>query len=308
MSRNIPVQQPKPLNTTRCSLTMENRRFDCFFELPGELREQILAHLVVKPAGIHLGERHCFPDRDTEPSEDDDSSGNGDDGDDERRVGWPVNYFLVSQTFYREASSLFFGENTFYLYAGVRRSTLFDALSTQGVLVPQQQPLRRKGPAGRGSTAHYLRSRRRARHLVLYLQRLGGSLGDFVAPCLQDMILTGDLRHLDIRVFHLEQQGADKRGALWTSAPATVLLRLLRDPDLEVARLRVYLPLTSPGRLKAMDGWCPLRSEQEAGGHGRGTRQWASVDVEELTRRYGGGETSICRAVEERSLLRWAGT
>ncbi|KAL2287999.1 hypothetical protein FJTKL_04740 [Diaporthe vaccinii] len=295
---------------------MENRRFACFFELPGELREQILAHLVVKPAGIHLGERHCFPRRDTEPSEDGDSSDNGgddeydegDDSDDARRVGWPVNYFLVSQTFYREASSLFFGENTFYLYAGVRRSTLFDALSTQGVLVPQQQPLRRKGPAGRGSTAHYLRSRRRVRHLVLYLQRLGGSLGDFVAPCLQDMILTGDLRHLDIRVFHLEQQGADKRGALWTSAPATILLRLLRDPDLKVARLRVYLPVRSPGRLKAMDGWCPLRSEQEAGGHGPGTRQWASVDVKELTRRYGGGEISICRAVEESPLLRWAGT
>lgn len=295
---------------------MENRRFDHFFELPGELREQILALLVVKPAGLHLGEQHCFPDRDTSPledednpdSDDDDNEYEGDGGDEERWVGWPVNYFLVSQTFYREVSSLFFGENKFYLYAGVRRSTLFDALSKQGILAPQQQSLRDKGAASCGSAAHYLRSRRRVRHLVLYIQRLGGSLGDLIAPCLQDMILSGDLRHLDIRVCHLEQQGADKRGALWTSAPATVLLRLLRDPDLESARLRAYFPVKSPGRLKAMNDWCPLRSEQEAGGHDPDTRQWASVDVEELTRRYRGGETSIHRAVEERPLFRWAGT
>lgn len=294
---------------------MENPRFDCFFDLPGELREQILAHLLVKPVGIHIGEQHCFPGRGTERIEDDDNSDSGDDcdyeGDDsdnERRAGWPVNYFLVSQTFYREASSLFFGENTFYLYAGVRRSTLFDALSKQGILAPQQQSLRRKGPAGRGSEANYVRSRRRVRHLVLYIQRLGGSLGDLVAPCLQDMVLSGDLRHLDIRVYHLEQQGADKRAALWTSAPATALLRLLRDPDLEVARLRAYLPVKSPGRLKAMNGWCPLRSQQEAGGRDPDTRQWASVDVEELTRRFGEDETSIHQAVEERPLFRWAGT
>lgn len=294
---------------------MENRRFDHFFELPGELREQILALLVVKPAGIHLGERHCFPGRDTDPIEDDDNSDSDDDneyegdgGDEERRVGWPVNYFLVSQLFYREVSSLFFGENKFYLYAGVRRSTLFDELSKQGILAPQQQSLRGKGPAGCGSAAHYLRSRRRVRHLVLYIQRLGGSLGDLIAPCLQDMVLSGDLRHLDIRVCHLEQQGADKRGALWTSAPATVLLRLLRDPDLESARLRAYLPVKSPERLKVMNDWCPLRIEQEAGGHDPDTRQWASVDVEELTRRYRGDETSIHRAIEERPLFRWAGT
>lgn len=294
---------------------METPRFDRFFELPGELREQILAHLLVEPAGIHKGERHCFPDTDTESMEDDDDSDSGDDygceddnSDNKRRVGWPVNYFLVSQTFYKEASSLFFGENTFYLYAGVRRSTLFDALSKQGILAPQQQSSRRKGLAGRGGEAHYLRSRRRVRHLVLYIQRLGGSLAGLIAPCLQDMVLSGDLRHLDIRVYHLEHQGAEKRGALWTSEPATALLRLLRDPDLEVARLRAYFPAKSSGRLRAMNGWCPLRSEQGAGGHDPYTRQWASVDVEELTRRYGEDETSIHQAVEEKPLFRWAGT
>lgn len=291
---------------------MENRRFDHFFELPGELREQILALLVVKPAGIHLGEHYCFPGRDANPIEDDDNSDDneygGDGGDEERWVGWPVNYFLVSQLFYSEVSSLFFGENKFYLYAGVRRSTLFDELSKQGILAPQQRSLRGKGPAGSGSATHYLHSRRRVRHLVLYIQRLGGSLGDFIAPCLQDMVLSGDLRHLDIRVCHLEQQGADKRGTVWTSAPATVLLRLLRDPDLESARLRAYLPVESPGRLKALNDWCPLRIDQEAGGHDPDTRQWASVDVEELTRRYRGDETSIHRAIEEKPLFRWAGT
>lgn len=297
---------------------MENRRFDRFFELPGELREQILAHLVVKPTGLHLGEHYCFPraDADRESGLGDGDSSDNDDSDVEYerddnagdfRASWPVNYFLVSQAFYREASSLFFGENTFHLYAGVRKSVLFDALSRQGVLAPQQQSLRPRGPAGRGNAAHYLCSRRRVRHLVLYIQRLGGSLGGFVAPCLQDMILTGNLRHLDIRVHHLEQQGADKRGTLWASAPAGVLLRLLRDPDLEFARLGAYLPTRSPGRLRAMEDWCPLRSEQESGGRDPGTREWVRVDVEELARRHGGAEASIHRAVGERPMLRWAG-
>lgn len=294
---------------------MEIQKFDRFFELPGELREQILAHLVVRPAGVHLGERHCF--RDAEPSGYGDSSDSNEDegndkedgdSDDDCWMAWPMNYFLVSQTFYREASSLFFGENRFHLYAGVRRSMLFDPLSEQGVLAPQQQSLRPQDPASSGSAAQFLLSRRRVRHLVLYIQRLGGSLGNFIVPCLQDMVLTGSLRHLDVNVYHLEQQGADKRGALWTSAPATVLLRLLRDPDLEVARLRAYLPVHSPARLGALGGWCPLRSEQVSGDGDPGTRRWASVDVEELGRRYGGDGTSIHRAVGARSLFRWAGT
>ncbi|KAL1882152.1 hypothetical protein Daus18300_000637 [Diaporthe australafricana] len=303
---------------------MKNRKFGYFFELPGELREQILAHVIVKPTGVHVGERHCFPGAtglhgDTESGEDDEGSGREDDDDDEEEedgendsdsgVGWPVNYFLVSQTFYREASSLFFGENTFHLYAGVRRSVLFDPLSDQGVLAPQGQQLpRRRGSANCGGASLYLRSRRRVKRVVLYIQRLGGSLGDVIAPCLQDMVLTGELRHLDVRVYHLEQQGADKREALWTSAPASILVRLLRDPDLETARLRAYLPLRFPRRLGAMAGWCPLRSEQGLGDSDPAAGQWASVDVEELSRRYAGGEASIRRAVEERSLLRWAGT
>lgn len=281
---------------------MVNRKFGYFFELPGELREQILAHVIVKPTGVHVGERHCFPGAtglhgDTESGEEDDG------------VGWPVNYFLVSQTFYREASSLFFGENTFHLYAGVRRSMLYDPLSEQGVLSPpRQQFSRQQGLANCESAAPYLYSRRRVKRVVLYIQRLGGSLVDVIAPCLQDMVLTGELRHLDVRVYHLEQQGADKRESLWTSAPASILVRLLRDPDLETARLRAYLPLRFPRRLGAMAGWCPLCSEQGVGGSDPAARQWASVDIEELSRRYGGGEARIRRAAEERSLLRWAGT
>lgn len=295
---------------------MASRKFECFFELPGELREQILAHLVVKPAGIHLGEHRCFPritgrHGDTESGEDDGGSDSDDDEEDDgsgRRMGWPVNYFLVSQTFYREASSLFFGENTFHLYAGVRRSVLFDPLNKQGVLAPpQHQSSRRHGLAGRGSAARYLPSRRRVKHAVIYIQRLGGSLSDVIVPCLQDMILVGGLRHLDVRVSHLEQQGADKRATLWNSTPARILVRLLCDPDLEFARLRAYFPIQSPGRLEALAGWCPLRKEQAACNDGPDTRQWVIVDVEELSRRYGDGEANIRKAVEERSLLRWAG-
>lgn len=299
---------------------MEIHTFDYFFELPGELREQILGHLVVRPAGIHLGERESFPrttgsDRGSRMSEGDDSSDDfdnedGHEGDEDENgvaVGWPVNYFLVSSTFYREASSLFFGENIFYLYAGVRRSTLFDALSKQGVLAPQQQSVHQKSPARDGRAAYCLLSRRRVRHLVLYIQRLGGPLEGIIVPCLQDMVLNGELRYLDVRVYHLVQQGADKRGGLWTSAPATALLGLLCDPDLEVARLCAYLSAQSPARLRAVSGWCPLLRQKGAGGHEPGTRGWATVDIDELTRRYGSGETSISRAFEENSLLRWAG-
>ncbi|KAI3390232.1 hypothetical protein diail_11663, partial [Diaporthe ilicicola] len=233
---------------------MEKPEFALFFELPGELREQILAHLVVKPAGIHIGERHCFPRAtglpgDTESDENGDGSDNDDDKVDDHNhdetdngMGWPANYFLVNSIFYKEASSLFFGENTFHLYAGVRRSILFDPLSELGVLAPLwQQSSHRKGPADCGSTARYHLSRRRLKRVILYIQRLGGSLGDVIAPCLQDMVLNGDLRHLDIRVYHLEQQGCGRQ-----------------HPRL----------------------FC----EQEAGGSDAVTRQWATVDVEEISR------------------------
>lgn len=141
-------------------------RFDYFFDLPGELRKQILGYLLVKPGGVIIGEPGEWSQsiahelgqprklRPRKPAEDSSSSSSSstsfdddddddlssissddydydDDDDDDyddtpgrrrkRKSRWPINYFLVSQTFHREATAVYFRENTFYLLATGRK-------------------------------------------------------------------------------------------------------------------------------------------------------------------------------------------
>lgn len=292
--------------------------FISFFDLPGELREQILAYLLVQPEGIHINARgklellgETSPERriKSPPLSDDDS-----DDDRQEKPGWPLNYFLVSQTFHREASAVFFGENKFYMYTLAR-----------SVILRGRGPGRRRWPepggTSKGGHGHergfkHLESLRRIRRVVLYAQRLGGVLESLFVPLLRDMTLAGGLKHLDVRVCP-SRQGARGPASLWGSSPGRGLLDLLRDPDLDVARLRVCLDLLLPeGKGKSSEeeaegvaSWCPRREGPDGRlvtATDREGRVWCDMDVGELVRRYGGEEVGIFKVGEERSLLRWA--
>ncbi|ROV89164.1 hypothetical protein VSDG_08856 [Cytospora chrysosperma] len=303
--------------------------FNSFFDLPGELREQILAYLLVKPEGIHinaggklelLGE--TSPERriKSPPLSNDDS-----DDDRQERPGWPLNYFLVSQTFHREASAVFFGENKFYMYT-LARSVILRGRGPGRRCWPEPGGRGRGSGSGKGGHGHehgrgfkHLESLRRIRRVVLYAQRLGGVLESLFVPLLRDMTLAGGLKHLDVRVCP-SRQGARGPASLWGSSPGRGLLDLLRDPDLDVARLRVCLDLLLPGgKEKGRSGeevgeedvaaWCPRREGPDGRlvtATDREGRVWCDMDVGELVRRYGGEEVGIFKVGEERSLLRWA--
>lgn len=285
--------------------------FDGFFDLPGELREQILTYLLVKSDGIHINTYSRLdllvensPERrfESQPPSLEDSD------DDERdELGWPLNYFLVSQTFHREASAVFFGENEFHLYAMPSRLFLRDH-GSGARWWPEAAGSRRNKGGGRHGYKH-VESLRRIRRAVLVAQRLGGVLETLFLPVLRDMTLAGGLKQLDVRV-HLAAQRAQGPASLWGSRLGRALLGLLRDPDLDVARLRMVLGLLLPGSEGGGEvaGWCPRR--EGPGGSlvtatDREGRVWCDMDIEELARRYGGEEMDIFK-VGERPMIRWA--
>lgn len=321
--------------------------FDYFFDLPGELREQILARLLIKAEGIHINTsnkldliREASPERRTQsqphiPSDDEDGDGDDDDDDDDddgraqqeggTRFGWPLDYFLVSQTFHREASAIFFAENVFHLYTRFRLSRDLGSFpSRQGPAAwtrrggPQQHNGGNDrycgggGGSGSGSGEYqykHFESLRRVRRAVLHAHRLGGVLGSHFVPVLGGMVLSGGLKHLDVRLYLSPEQGAKGPAGAWGSGPGRGVLGLLRDPDLDSARLSVCLD-AGRGEAREVAPWCPRRErvggDLVTGRDGEG-RVWFEVDVWELVRRYGGGEVGIFKVGEGKSLLRWAG-
>lgn len=235
------------------------KTFDYFFDLPGELREQILGYLLIDPNGIIIGEpgswsHNIHADRHREGSvtyvsdlsdEYDEEEDDGDDDDDSQSSppAWPINYFLVSQTFHREATAVFFHDNTFFLLAtGHKRLSPRSSSSHRLGYRDAARPYRRWpggvfpgiGEALLGSE-RYLGARRRMRHVVVYISGLRGALVDGVLAPLGDMVLSGGLRSLEVRVWWFRAKG----GGMLESAPMRALYRVLRDPDLDVARLRV---------------------------------------------------------------------
>lgn len=156
-------------------------QFDYFFDLPGELRRQILGYLVVEPGGVMIGQRGpwsraiggspswSFADIDTDDQDDDDAD----------TLGWPLNYFLVSHAFHREVTAVYFRQNTFYLIAtGRKPATTYP------------------GPCERLlGDPRYRDSRRRMRKIVLYIKALRGVLVDGVFKPLGDMYVPSPCHH-----------------------------------------------------------------------------------------------------------------
>lgn len=256
----------------------------------------------------------CRPELPTLPAKYKDYSGgrgtaallsNSEDGEEqEPEPSWPVNYFLVSQTFHREASAVFFGENEFHL---------------NHAWSPSLRGKHDRSNAGKHGYHKHLDSLRRMRRVVLHAGRLGGVLEGLFIPVLREIALSGGLKRLDVRVSPSVQKAGGPAG-LWGSSPGRSLLGLLRDPDLEAARLRVdHLPfngrwvVNDKGEIvgvregeDAAAPWCPRRKGPDdrlvtmVDWEGR---MWCDLDIEELARRYGGGEVGIFK-VGEKPLLR----
>lgn len=222
-------------------------RFDYFFDLPGELREQILSYLLVRQGGILAGcpgdwseniahklglpsrqlgflwdssdRRNRLLDDWVSSSDESDESGEDseDDEDDEddgsfrrrRRSKWPLNYFLVSQTFYREVTAVYFRHNMFYLLATGRKQTAGGGLAphhrgkrpghrkTYHEQMQYARHQRARTEAGAVlfpgmcekllGEAQYQDSRRRIRKVVVYVRALRGLLVEDLFKPLGDM-------------------------------------------------------------------------------------------------------------------------
>lgn len=293
------------------------QEFDYFFDLPGELRKQILCYLLVKPGGIVLGP---VPSIDSGKSEnetgfesvnrqatksliaslhthdyyDDEQPHAGDD------LPWPLPYFLVSQTFYHEATAVFFRENIFYLSPTsggrnkdinaclqprnskrIRDITFFSTRKAEDLLTRPE----------------WMQSRRRIRHLVLYVHSRRGSFQKEVYAPLMDMILAGALRELEVRVtWPVTARIQGGSGGVLETAPMQAMYRVLNDPDLHTARLRVAV---CEGKMLHDGAWCRFHQNDEAGlglgscgvkhGVSDGWRgEWIEVDVKGVIKTHGG--------------------
>ncbi len=101
---------------------MAPQTFEYFFDLPPELREQVLLHVCYFPSGIlvKLGRGAVRPV--SAPSAggaarrgDGGGDGEDEDGDEGELADPPVNLFLASPVLYREAAAIYYGRNVFHL-------------------------------------------------------------------------------------------------------------------------------------------------------------------------------------------------
>lgn len=261
--------------------------FDLFFELPGEIREQILGYLLVKPRGINIYQypREIFTlarlntpirGRDYEKTDEEEAFG----------PFWPLNYFLVSQTFNREATAIYFRENTFHILSKCPKVLFFQnpnslpenfRFNTHNFKAPRSGDALFKNPA-------WTRSRRRIRKAVVYLQRPRALVKGMVLEPLLDMILAGGLKELEFRV------GFEARNERVLSSDIMKgMYRVLTDPDLLVAKLSI--PEKDHG-----GAWCVFHGDtgdasccaSSVGGDGIGPGSlWIDLDLAALVSRYG---------------------
>ncbi|KAI0126578.1 hypothetical protein BJ170DRAFT_629221 [Xylariales sp. AK1849] len=236
-----------------------------FFDLPAELREAILANLVLLPSSISA----------LRPVSRDDEA---------RPPAILADLLLVCSQMYQEVSAIFYTQNRFHIDLGPR--TVLDQLTEEGQLLSAQ-----------GQDA-----RRRIRNLTLRMRRIGGDFERHIVPALSDMILCGSLRNLEINILSqsrgrqkmsctsvLPMQGGPnplEATGLFHTSPFQALLRLLADPDLE----RVDF-LVSPFHWAL---WCPFHEPLEGiGSCGsklmQRENQYARVDWRQMVEAWGGG-------------------
>ncbi len=177
-----------------------------FFDLPPELRENILSRLLIRPDGVQIinnnsnnnkddtdKSNHWSRTRDDNGIDDDDDDDDGDDG-----TQSPLPYFLASMQMYREASGIFYTQNDFVLDIPTRN--LPESLTSEGGLLGPPPPPPRLRRCGDGDGDIEYRVRYRICRLTVLLRRVGGDFETALAPALSDMVLRGGLRHLAVHV------------------------------------------------------------------------------------------------------------
>ncbi|KAI1378619.1 hypothetical protein F4677DRAFT_373223 [Hypoxylon crocopeplum] len=186
-----------------------------FFDLPPELRGAILTQLLVSDFSIILHNTTFF----TPPP----LSG----------TACFMNVFLVNMQMYQEASAVFYSQNRFTLNAQSHRLPVH--LTSRGGFLSEE-----------GQDA-----RRRVRSLTLHLTRVGGEFERVLGPALADMVLSGSLRDIRIRLGAPSWRGANRMPDpdMVQRPPFQALLRLLSDPYLESVELlawKVHLTVFCP--------------------------------------------------------------
>ncbi|GAB1310262.1 hypothetical protein MFIFM68171_00472 [Madurella fahalii] len=227
----------------------ETQRFDLFFDLPPEIREHILSYICLFPGGVLVGGGVNVPvaaaaaaaaagasrDESFADENDDDGDGDGDgDGQGQEAANPPVNLFLASPFFYREAGDLYYGRNVFHLDFGGASSSSSSSSRTanpsgawgrrRNIRRWQRQQQReereeRDNESNRGSggmgkkrkwggsvvmrlltDAEAAGARGRIRSVVCYIARFGALAMGHLVPALAGMVLGGGLKRVRIDV------------------------------------------------------------------------------------------------------------
>ncbi|KXX80152.1 hypothetical protein MMYC01_204129 [Madurella mycetomatis] len=276
---------------------MVTRRFEYFFDLPPEIREHILSYICLFPGGVLVGggvgganvpAAGAAADLGASPkhaggaltSRDEGHDDADDDDDDDERdqvvANPPLDLFLASPFFYREAGDLYYGRNAFHLdFGGLSSSSSTTTAVNSSAAWGRRRNMRRwqqwqrdeqDNESGRrsGDTSRKRKwggsvvmrlltdadaagARGRIRSVVCYIARFGALTMGHVVPALTSMVLGGELKRVRVDVREGAKGGRQQalrgmvnRGLDLTGNPALKsLLVLLTDPDIERGQLRV---------------------------------------------------------------------
>ncbi len=256
---------------------MASQTFEYFFDLPPELREQVLSHVCFFPSGILVklarGAVRPLP----APSaggaahhHDDGGDGEDDDDDGGELAEPPVNIFLASPVLYREAAAIYYGRNVFHLDLEVfkwgrkQRNRVLELASTGA---GSGSGSGSKGGRELGAALQLLAdpnaagARRRIRSVVANVRRFGAMVQYVLVGVLGAMVLDGGLRRLRV---HVPEPGTGHPAEWYKGNPALrALLVVLTDPDLEKAELTVT-------REAHASFWCQFHEEGVSEGGGGG--------------------------------------
>ncbi|EAQ93439.1 predicted protein [Chaetomium globosum CBS 148.51] len=186
------------------------QKFEYFFDLPPELRGQILSYICVFPTPILVG-----------------GGPGGSNGSGKlrklRRLRRPppTNLFLASPVLHREAGHLYYSRNTFHISFPPPPSC--SRKRTRGLPHrPRHQQLHIDTIRRLLTHPDTTHARRRIRAAVVSVRGIGAQLQNVVVPAVADMVLRGALRQLCVNV-------------LGSAPPSGPLLSFKDGPDGEIA-------------------------------------------------------------------------
>ncbi|KAK4647577.1 uncharacterized protein QC761_102665 [Podospora bellae-mahoneyi] len=251
------ISAPNPQQT---SIT-HNNKFHYFFDLPPEIREQIVEHVCLHPGGVYVTNGHVISARGVGQTARDFL--NDPTAFEPYVAGPPVNMMLTCTELYRIASGIYYGRNMFHLRLASQRSKTLktDQHGIRKVLMKTGKVdrllLRSSDTQDDGNLGSVEGPRLSLRHVLVRIDRFGGAyLENKLIPALGYMILNGRLRRLEVEVplgneglvrcvsphyglFAPPQDAMRTTMSLRRNPVMKALLVVLSDPYLEKASMRV---------------------------------------------------------------------